>query len=195
MNKISTDQIQELRKKTGVGLMEAKKALESCDGDMEQSINYLVKRGEKITLSKANRTTNQGIIDTYIHNNHKVAGVVSLLCETDFVARTDEFKELAHEIALQVAATRPEYLVPEDIPDDVIKKEKENYETQVDEGKPKDIKEKIIEGKLNSYYKEACLMNQPYIKDDSITVEELINQKVSSLGENIKVKEFAFFEI
>lgn len=195
MSEITAKQIQDLRKKTGVGIMDAKKALIDNQGNIDKAIIDLRKRGEKISQSKADRSTKQGIVETYLHSNKRIASVVVLLCETDFVAKTEDFKELAHQIALQIAATQPKYLAPEDIPAKEIDEEKEIFEQQIDKSKPANMKEKIIAGKLDKMYQERCLIKQIYIKDDKLKIEDLLKQTVAKLGENIKIKSFGFFEV
>ncbi len=195
MAEVTTKQIQELRQRTGVGIMDAKKALNECDGDISKAIEALRKRGEKVSQSEADQATSQGIVEAYVHSNNRVASVVVLLCETDFVAKTDDFKELAHQLALQVAATQPKYISPEDIPEKEIKEEKAIFEEQIDKSKPAKVKENIIKGKLEKMYQERCLIKQPFIKDDKMVVEDLLKQTIAKLGENIKIKSIGFFEI
>jgi elongation factor Ts len=190
--KITTDLIKELREKTGAGVVEIKKALEESGGVREKAVEILRKKGEKFALKKEGRETNQGLVVSYVHSNHRVAALVALTCETDFVARNEEFKNLAHEIALQVAAMSPQYLTPSEVPVEILEKEKEIARVQLKrEGKPEKIWDKIIQGKLDKYYQEVCLLKQTYIKDDKKTMEGLIKEKVILLGENIRVKSFA----
>ncbi len=195
MKDITTDKINELRRKTGIGLMSAKKALVNNDGDMNKALDELRKKGEKITQEKADRTTGQGIVEAYVHSNNKVASLVAVLCETDFVERTEDFKKFAHELALQVAATKPKYLSPEDVPDSVIDDEVKIWLAQIDKSKSEAVKKKIINGKLDKYYEENCLLRQRYIKDDQKTIEDMLNEIISKLGENIKIKEFSYIVI
>ncbi len=188
---IDTATIQKLREQTGVGLMDAKAALEKSDGNYEQAIDYLKKQGQKVAAKKQDRTTAEGTIGSYVHANGKVASLAAISCETDFVAKTDDFQHLAHDIAMQVAATDPQYLAPAEVPTEIIAKEKEIYQTQLrQEDKPESIWEKIIAGKLEKYYADACLVKQPFIKNDDITIEQLIQEHVVKLGENIKIAEF-----
>lgn len=194
--KIDPKIIKEIREKTGAGVMEIKKALVKSSGDEKEVIDILRKSGQKIAAKKQGRGTNQGLIGSYIHSNASVAALVLLTCETDFVSRNQEFKDLAHDLAMQVAATNPLYLKPEDIPNEVLEKEKEiARESLKKEGKPKEIIEKIILGKLNKFYEEVCLMKQPFIKDDKKTVEQLVTEKIAKLGENIKIKKFVYFSL
>ncbi|MFA5107018.1 MAG: elongation factor Ts [Patescibacteria group bacterium] len=192
---ITTQQIQEIREKTGVGIMEAKRALQESDGDMKEALAYLRKRGEKITESKSSRSTAHGVIETYVHSNKKVASVVVLLCETDFVARTEQFQALAHDLAMQVAATKPDYMNIENVPADVIAQKKKEFEEDVDPRKPANIREKIVLGKMEKYYSEYCLLKQPFIKDDAVIIEELLKNAIASLGENIRLKTIGHFSI
>lgn len=190
--KITTSLIQKLRVATGVGMMDAKKALEKNDGDFDNSIDYLKKQGQVVAAKKQDRTTKEGTIGYYLHSNGKMGTMVALACESDFVAKTDDFKSLAHELAMQVAATDPTYLSPEQIPKEVITKEKEVFMANLErEKKPTKIRDKIIAGKLEKFYAETCLLKQPYVKDDKLTVEQLIHQTVQKLGENIQIKEFS----
>jgi elongation factor Ts len=194
--KIDPRKIKEIREKTGAGVMEIKKALSESAGDEKEAIDILRKSGQKIAAKKQNRGTNQGLIGTYVHSNGKVAALVEVTCETDFVAMNSEFKELAHDLAMQVAAANPLYLKPEDVPEDVLEKEKEiARESLKKEGKPKEIIEKIIQGKLDKFYSEVCLLKQLFIKDDKNTVEQLVTEKIAKLGENIQVKRFVYFSI
>lgn len=197
--------IKKLREKTGAGFQNCQKVLEETKGDLEKAEEILRKKGQKIVASKSQRTTKAGILGVYLHSNEKIAVIVEVNCETDFVARNSEFKELAHDLAMQVAATKPLYLKPEDVPDDVLGKEKEIYRAEIsakggslggkDDKKPAPIIEKIIQGKLEKFYQANCLMRQPFIKDDKITIEDLVKAKIAKLGENIQVKKFIRFEM
>jgi elongation factor Ts len=193
---ITAAQVNELRQLTGLGMMECKKALAETNGNVEKAVETLRKKGLAKAASKADRATSQGRIETYIHGEGRVGVLVEVHCETDFVAKNDKFKDFVHEVALQIAATNPLYLSPEDVPAELVAKEKEIYSAQLaSEGKPANIIEKIMEGKLAKYYEEICLIKQPYIKDDSKTVEELVKEQISTIGENIKIARFARFEI
>lgn len=187
-----TNLIVKLREQTGAGMMDCKNALEEADGDIEKATDILRKKGALKAAKKGERTTGEGLVHAYIHSTGKTGSLVQLLCETDFVARTDEFQQLAHDIAMQITAMNPLYLSSEDVPTDVIKKEKEFYLEEV-ASKPGDVQEKIIEGKLAKFYSEVCLLKQPFFKDEDITIEELIQQKIAKVGENIKVERFARF--
>jgi elongation factor Ts len=187
---IDTQSIQALREETGAGLMDAKRALQEAGGDHAKAIEVLRKHGQKIAAKKQGRQTNEGLIGTYVHANHKVVSLVALACETDFVAKTEDFIELAHELAMQVAATDPQYIIPADVPAAMVAKEKEIYREQLkSEGKPEKMWDKISEGKLEKFFSEVCLLKQTFIKDDKKTVELLIQEKILKLGENIQIKE------
>lgn len=190
--------VSELRARTGAGIMDAKKALEQSNGNMEEAIDILRKAGAaKAAKKSAEREAKEGLVESYIHANGKVGTMVVLNCETDFVARNDKFKELARSLAMQVAAADPEYLRVEDIPADVIAKEKEIYKEQIlaQGQKPADVLEKIAEGKLEKFYQEKVLLKQPFIKDDSKTVEQMISDAVAALGEKIELTKFARFTV
>ncbi len=187
---IDTSTIQKLREETGAGIMDAKRALQEADGDYDGAVSNLKKQGKKIAAKKQDRKANEGVIGSYVHTNGKVAAYVALACESDFVAKTDDFKSLAHDLAMQVAATAPEYIAPEDVPEDIVKEEKAIYSEQLKkESKPKNIVDKIMTGKLEKFYSEICLLKQSYIKEDKMTIEQLIQDQVLKLGENIQIKE------
>jgi len=196
MAEITTQMIKELREKTGAGIVECKKALVEAGGDMAKAEEILRKKGAAKAAKKAERATAEGAVFAYIHAGGKVGALVELNCETDFVARNETFKELGHEIALQVAAMAPEYVSREEVPQEVVKKEKEILREQaLKEGKPENIVERIVEGRLNKFFSEKCLLDQPWIKDDSKTIKDLLTDYITKLGENIKVKRFARFEV
>lgn len=187
---IDTKTIQELREQTGAGLMDTKRALQEAGGDYNKAIEVLRKHGQKVAAKKQDRTTKEGIIGTYVHANHKVVALVALACESDFVGKTEDFQELAHDLAMQVAATDPKYITPADVPADLIAKEKEIYREQLKaEGKPEKMWDKIAEGKLEKFFSEVCLIKQSFIKEDKKTIEELIQEKILKLGENIQIRE------
>lgn len=192
----NTQEITKLRQQTGAGVLACKKALEEANNDFERAVEILRKKGQTKAAEKMERVAKEGIIGFYLHANNKIGAMVELLCETDFVARTEEFQELAHDIAMQVSAQNPLYLSPENIPESVLAKEKEIYRDQMaDEVKPAEIIDKIIEGKLNKYFEEVCLLKQTFIKDETKTVEELIKEKIAKIGEKIEVRRFVRFEI
>ncbi len=196
MAEITAQMIKELREKTGAGIVDCKKALQEANGDMEKAVEILRKKGAAKAAKKADRVTAEGLVVSYIHAGGKVGVLLELNCETDFVARTEDFKNLGHEIAMQIAAMSPEYVSKEDVPAEVIEKEKEILREQaLAEGKPEHIVEKIVEGRLNKFFSEKCLLEQPWIKDDSKTVGDLVKEYITKLGENIKVKRFCRFEV
>lgn len=188
---ISASQVKELRDKTDAGMMDCKKALEACGGDMEKAVAWLREKGLSKAQKKAGRATSEGHIGCYIHSNGKIGVMVELKCETDFVARNEKFLELAKNLAMQVAATAPVCVNPEDLPADLVEKEKEICAAQTrQEGKPENIIPKIVEGRIKKYYKEVCLIEQAFIKDDSKTIKDLLNDTVAVLGENIQIGRF-----
>lgn len=197
---ISAAMVKDLREKTGAGVMDCKTALQECNGDFEKAIVYLREKGLAAAAKKASRVANQGMIEAYIHAG-RIGVLVELNCETDFVARLPEFKELAHNIAMQIAAMRPLYLSPEDVPAEVIEQETENYRTLIaqesSQPKPPKVMEQIVAGKLQKFYAEFCLLSQPYIRDESHkqTIKDLITENVVKIGENIKVRRFMRYEL
>jgi len=189
---ISATLVQQLRQQTGVGLMAAKRALEATDGDMAKAIEQLRASGLKVAAQKSGRTVKDGVVGTYLHANGKVGAMVALACETDFVARTDDFKDLAHDLALHVAASNPRYLQPSDIPTEILEVEKDVYRAQLKtEGKPEKMWDKIIEGKLEKFYSDTCLLNQPFVKDDQLTINGVIQAAITRVGENIQIVSFS----
>lgn len=188
---VTTEQIKELRSRTGAGVMDAKQALQEASGDVDQAITLLRKKGKASAAKKAVRATKEGSIGTYVHSNNKVGVMVSLLCETDFVARNEKFQELARSIALHIAAADPSVVRPEDVPAEAIEAERAiALEQAAAAGKPAAIQEKIVEGKLKTFRNEQSLLTQPYVRDPNRTVGDLISDAVAELGENITVKEF-----
>lgn len=193
---IKIEDIQKLRKQTGVGIMDAKEALKETSGDIEKAQEFLRKKGLLKAAKRASKEAKEGIVCSYIHPGGRVGAMVELLTETDFVAKTKDFGDLAHNIAMQVAALDPEYVSQDDIPQSVIKKEKEiEREKLKKEGKPKNIIEKILEGKMENFYREHVLLKQPFFKDEKKKVEDLIAEAVSKLGENIKIGRISRFQI
>lgn len=193
---ITAAQVKELREKTGAGVMECRSALESTAGDMEKAAAWIKERGLAKAEKKTERAANQGLVEAYIHGGGQLGVLVEVNCETDFVARTDEFRTLAHDIALQIAATQPQYVSPEEIPVEISEGMKAEFRAQaLGEGKPAHIVEQIVAGKMQKFYQEACLLNQPFIRDETITVGKLITEAVAKLGENIKVRRFARFKL
>ncbi|MCX8094345.1 MAG: translation elongation factor Ts [Candidatus Goldbacteria bacterium] len=196
MTNVSMDAIKELREKTGAGFGDCRKALIETQGNIEKAIDYLREKGITSAAKKSSRATKEGRIFSYIHTNGKIGSMVEINCETDFVARTDEFENLLKDIAMQVAAMAPLYVKREDIPEEVIKKEKEIYKTQLkDSGKPENVIEKIVEGKIEKFYKDVCLLEQTFIKDESKTIDTLVKEKIAKLGENIIIKRFVRFVV
>jgi elongation factor Ts len=192
---VNIDLVKKLREETGISLGDCRKALEESSNDMEGAKEYLKKRGQAVAAKKSDRVAEGGIIDTYVHSNKRLGVMIELACETDFVARSDDFVNLSHEICLQIASMKPLFVKEEDIPEEVLGKEKEMIEEQIKEmDKPQEIKEGIIKGKLEKYKKEVCLLNQPWVKDDSKTIQSLINESIAKLGENIIVKRFIKYE-
>jgi elongation factor Ts len=193
---ITADRVKELRQRTGIGVMECKEALAECEGDIEKAIAVLRRKGAARAQEKMNREASQGIVHAYIHMEGKLGVLVEVNCESDFVARNDEFKELAKNIAMQIAAANPRYVSSADIPATELEQEKEIIRAQLlDTKKPPQIIEKIVEGKLKKYYEEVCLLDQPYIRDDKQTIQQIIASTIAKFGENIKVRRFARFEL
>lgn len=193
---ITSAMVKDLREKTGAGMMDCKEALTASDGDFEKAIDYLRKKGMSAATKRSSKAAKDGTIATYIHMGGKIGVMVELNCETDFVAKTDNFQTMAKDLAMQVAATNPIYVSPQEIPEDALEREKDIYRSQLlAEKKPEKIWEKIIEGKLNKFYEEVCLVNQKFIKDDSITIATLINNMIAKTGENIIIRRFARFQL
>ena len=196
MAKVSTEQIKQLREMTGAGIVDCKKALEEAGGDINKAVEILRRKGIAKAEKKASRETTEGAVFSYIHGGGRVGVLVELNCETDFVARNELFQELGREIAMQVAAMNPKYVSKEDVPEEVVEKEKSILREQaLAEGKPEHIVERIVEGRLSKFFSEVCLLEQPWIRDDSKTVGELVKEYISKLGENIKGKRFCRFEV
>lgn len=193
---ITTEMVKELRTATGAGVLECRKALETAKGDFDAAVKILREKGLAAAAKKASREANEGLIGHYIHQGSKVASLIEVNCETDFVARTDEFRGLVHDLAMQVVAARAQYLRPEDVPADVLEQEKAIYRAQLaDEKKPAHVIERIIEGKLAKFYEDTCLLEQPFIKDPSVKVKDLVTASIAKLGENIRVRRFARFAV
>ena len=194
--KITAEMVKKLRDMTGAGMMDCKKALEEANGDFEKAVEILRKKGAAKAAKKAGRATREGIITSYIHFNGRIGVLLELNCETDFVARTDEFKELAYNLAKQVAAMNPKWVSREDVPQEVIEKEKEIYREQLkDSGKPEHVVEKIVEGKLEKFFEENCLLEQEYIFEEGKKVKDIINEAIGKIGENIRVSRFVRMEV
>ncbi|MCK8823520.1 translation elongation factor Ts [Fuchsiella alkaliacetigena] len=193
---ISAADVKELRRKTSAGILDCKQALKETDGDMEEAVNYLREKGIAEAEKKADRTAAEGLVEAYIHMGGKIGVLVEVNCETDFVAKNDAFKKLVDNISMHIAAANPKYLSKDDVPEEVVAKEKEVLKTQaLNDGKPEHVVEQIVEGRLNKFFSENCLLEQPYIRDDDKTVAELITEKVAELGENINIRRFTRYEL
>lgn len=193
---ITTTMVKELRALTNAGVMDCKNALAETQGNIEEAVRILREKGLVVAAKKAGREAKDGLIAAYIHHGARLGVLLELNCETDFVARTEVFQNLAHDLAMQIAAHNPLYVRVEDIPAEVIEAEKAIYRKQVaDSGKPPQVIDRIVEGKLKSYYDEACLLRQPFIREPEITVEQLIQNKIAELGENIVVRRFVRYEL
>jgi len=188
--------VKELRTITGAGMMECKKALVETDGDKEKAINLLREKGLSSAAKRSGRIASQGIVDSYIHLGGKVGVLVEVNCETDFVGKNEQFKAFVRDICLQVAATNPAYLSKEDVPEDAIENEKEILRKQaLREGKPEKIVEKIVSGRIEKYFQENCLLEQPFVKDQDLTINDILKELISKIGENIVVRRFVRFEM
>ncbi|MGE5561327.1 MAG: translation elongation factor Ts [Chloroflexota bacterium] len=193
---ITTEQIKALREATGAGPLDCKKALEQANGDAEKATVILREKGLAVAAKKAGRAASDGIIDSYIHAGSRMGVIIEVNCETDFVARTDAFKEFVHEVLLQIAAMKPEFVSPEDVPADVLEAEKAVYRAQAEkEGKPAPVVEKMVEGRVRKFLEEKVLLEQVWVKDDSKKVKDLLTAAIAKLGENIKIRRFARWEI
>ena len=193
---ISASQVKELRQKTGAPMMDCKQALEEAKGDLEQAIVHLRKKGVATAAKKATRVTSEGSVASYIHAGGKIGVLVEINCESDFVARTDDFKDLVHDIAMHIAASDPKFIRREDVTPEAYEREKEIYRAQAKAtGKPENVVEKIVAGKMGKFYEEVCLYDQPFIKEQTITILQLIASKVGKLGENLSVRRFARFKV
>ena len=188
--------VQDLRARTGVGMMDCKKALVATDGDMEKAIEFLREKGIATAAKKAGRIASEGIVDSYIHMGGKVGVLVEVNCETDFVARGDAFKTFVHDVALQIAAAKPTYVTKEEVPASELEHEKEILKAQaLNEGKPAAIVDRMVEGRVQKYYKDVCLMEQDFVKDPSKTITQLLNETISAIGEKIAVRRFVRYEM
>lgn len=192
---ITANMVKQLREKTGAGMMDCKRALVETDGNMEKAVEYLREKGLAAAAKRAGRIAAEGIVESYIHGEGRIGVLVEVNIETDFAAKGEEFKEFAKDIAMQIAASKPEYIKREDIPTQVIEKEKEILKVQaINEGKPEKIAERMVEGRIEKYIKEVCLLEQPWIRDPDKTINELLMEKISLIGENITIRRFARFE-
>jgi elongation factor Ts len=196
MANISAAMVKQLREKTGAGMMDCKNALSEVEGDVEKAIELLRKKGLATAQKRAGRALSEGMIQSYIHMTGKLGVLVEVNCETDFVAKNEDFQEFTKNIAMHIAATNPLGITPEDISQEIIEKEKEIYRAQaLDMGKPENVIDKIVEGKLNKFYEESCLLNQPYVLDTDISIADLLNQMIAKIGENISIKRFIRYQI
>lgn len=193
---VSAEQIKKLRELTGAGILDTKRTLEQFDGDFDKALALLKEKGMKAAEKKAERVAKQGLVETYIHGAGKIGVMVEINCETDFVAATNEFKQLAHDVALQVAATKPLYVSPNDIPAEILDAQKKVFaDAALAEKKPANIIEKIVQGKTDAFLKETVLLRQSFIRDDALTIQDLVQSVIAKLGENIVVRRFVRFEL
>jgi elongation factor Ts len=193
---ISASLVKELRERSGAAIMDCKKALQETDGDLDKAMDRLREKGLKASIKKATRTANEGQIASYIHPGNKIGVLVEVNCETDFVARTDDFDELVKNLAMHIAAANPLFLTREDVPADLVEKERELYRTQaLQTGKPEKVLDKIVDGKMEKFYGEICLMEQSYVREPDMTIKQLIDSQIGKIGENIILRRFARFQL
>ncbi|MEZ4567915.1 MAG: translation elongation factor Ts [Desulfobacterales bacterium] len=196
MTTVSAQMVKELRERSGAGIMDCKEALKECAGDMDKAADFLRKKGLATAKKRAGREASEGVVQSYIHMGGKIGVLVEVNCETDFVAKTDDFQEFAKNIAMHIAAASPLGVVPEDIPAEVVEKEREIYRAQALEmGKPEKMLDKIIEGKMTKFYKDSCLMNQMYVRDTTLTISDVLNDMIAKTGEKITINQFARYQI
>jgi elongation factor Ts len=196
MSEVTAEQVRTLREKTGAGFMDCKRALAENNGDIDQATQFLREKGLAAAAKRAGRVASEGLVYSYIHAGGKIGVLVEVNCETDFVARTEEFQVLVKDLAMQIAASNPQYVRREDVPADTVEGEKKIYHVQASEsGKPEKVVEKMVEGKLSKFFADVCLVEQPYIKDPSRTVGQLVTDAVAKIGENIVVRRFARFQL
>lgn len=192
----TADQVKQLREETGAGVLECKKALDESGGDMAKAANILQERGLAMAEKRAGRETSAGVLDLYSHGEGRVGVMIEVNCETDFVARTDEFRGFAHEMALQVAAAAPQWVAVADVPEDVVEEQRAESRKQAEaEGKPADVIDRIVEGRLGKFFQETCLLEQPYIRDDERSVGEILKEMIATTGENITIRRFARWSV
>ena len=193
---VTAARVKELRELTGAGMMDCKKALTETEGNIEKAVDFLREKGLAAAAKKAGRVAAEGVVETYVHGGGRIGVMVEINCETDFVAKTDDFKSLAHDIALQIAAKNPMVVRREEVSEEVLEHEREVLRAQaLNEGKPANIVEKMIVGRIEKYYKEICLMEQEFIKDPDKTISQLINEKIAKIGENITVRRFTVYQL
>jgi elongation factor Ts len=196
MADITAALVKELREKTGAGMMDCKQALKECDGDIEKATDFLRKKGLATAAKRAGRALSEGVVQSYIHMGGKLGVMVEVNCETDFVAKNEDFQEFARNLAMHIAAINPVGIREADVPEEVINREREIYRAQALElGKPEKMVEKIVEGKIQKYYKENCLMNQAYVRDNTLTIADLLNEMIAKIGENIVIKRFVRYQV
>lgn len=192
---ISASMVKELRERTGVGMMDCKKALQETGGNMEEAIEKLRERGLAAAAKKSGRIAAEGLVDSYIHGGGRIGVLVEVNCETDFVTKTDEFKAMVKDIAMHIAAANPQYISREEVPQELIEKEKEILRAQaLNEGKPEKIIDRMVEGRIEKFYKEVCLLEQPFVKDPDKTVNDILTDKIATIGENMSIRRFARYE-
>ncbi len=193
---ITTSMIKELRDATSAGVLDCREALEATAGDFEEAVAYLREKGMSEAARKSDSAASEGIIEAYVHHGSQVGVLLELNCETDFVARTDDFELLAHNLALHIAFAAPEYLSRDDVPEDVIESEKEIYRKQaLEDGKPEDIVERIVDGRMEKFFEQTCLLEQPFVKNEDNSIEDLLNESVTAFGENILVSRFTRYAV
>ena len=195
MTAISATLVKQLREKTGAGMMDCKQALVECDAEMDKAIDFLRKKGLATAQKRAGRAMTEGIVQSYIHMGGKLGVLVEVNCETDFVAKNEDFINFTKNIAMHIAASNPLGIRPEDVPEEIVNREKEIYQAQTLElGKPENVVAKIVEGKMNKFFKENCLLNQPYVRDPELSVEDLLNELIAKIGENITIRRYVRFQ-
>lgn len=193
---ITTEMVKELRQATAAGILDCRKALEVAEGDFDKAVDYLREKGLAKAAKRVDREAKDGLIVSYIHGGGRIGVLLEVNCETDFVARTDEFKDMVNDIALQIAAMSPQYVKREDIPTSVIEHEKQLYRAQaLEEGKPEAVVERIVEGRMEKFYKDVCLLEQAFIRDEERTIDDLVKEQITKTGENMVVRRFARFEL
>lgn len=193
---VTASMVKELRERTGAGMLDCKKALDETSGDIDKAVALLREKGLSAAANKAGRVATEGVVESYIHAGGRIGVLVEINCETDFVAKTDQFREFARDVAMHIAASNPKFVRREDVPAEEIEKEREILKNQaLNEGKPEKIVEKMVEGRISKYYEEYCLLEQSFIKDPDKTVATLVNEKISTIGENISIRRFVRYEL
>jgi elongation factor Ts len=195
MTTISATMVKQLRESTGAGMMDCKQALVECNADIDKAVDFLRKKGLATAQKRAGRAMTEGTVQSYIHMGGKLGVLVEVNCETDFVAKNEDFLNFTKNIAMHIAASNPLGIRPEDVPEEIVKREKEIYQAQALEmGKPENVIPKIVEGKMNKFFKDSCLLNQPYVRDPDLSVEDLLNELIAKIGENISIRRFVRFQ-